>query len=124
MRREDMSRWHRRMEVSSEGGQGPEGASIVVGWKDRVKLGYNVMEGSKCFVSIQMSVVLTEEYNVVVNRGVNWYHRISVAFDGMSLNDCCCNWVQLFNFCQPNAPLFCLVTRILIQCSNIFRQII
>jgi hypothetical protein len=34
----------------------------------RVELGYNVMKGTEYFVPLQTSVVITEEYNVMVNR--------------------------------------------------------
>jgi hypothetical protein len=33
----------------------------------RVELGYNVMKGTEYILSLKTSVVLTEEYNVVVN---------------------------------------------------------
>ena len=29
-------------------------------------------------------VFLTEEYNVTVDRGINWYHRISDVISGVS----------------------------------------
>jgi hypothetical protein len=32
-----------------------------------VELGYNVMKGTKYFVSLKTSVVITEEHNVMVN---------------------------------------------------------
>jgi hypothetical protein len=31
------------------------------------ELGYNVMKGTEYFVSLQTSVVITEEYNIMVN---------------------------------------------------------
>jgi hypothetical protein len=34
-----------------------------------VKLGCNVMKGTECFESLQMSVVITRDYNITVNRG-------------------------------------------------------
>jgi hypothetical protein len=45
------------------------------------ELGYNVMEGTEYFVSLWMNVVITEEYNVMVNGGINWYHRTSEVTD-------------------------------------------
>jgi hypothetical protein len=33
----------------------------------RVELGYNVMKGTEYFVSLWTSVVITEEYNVMIN---------------------------------------------------------
>ena len=47
------------------------------------ELGYNAMKGTEYFVSLQMSVVLTEEYVVMVHRGINRY-KISGAIDEMS----------------------------------------
>jgi len=36
------------------------------------------MKGTVYFVSLEMSVVLSDEYDVTVNiRGINWYHGIS-----------------------------------------------
>jgi hypothetical protein len=32
-----------------------------------VKLGYNIMKGTEYFVSLEMSVVITTEHNVMVN---------------------------------------------------------
>jgi len=32
-----------------------------------VELGYDMMKGAECFVSLQMSAVLAEEHNVTVN---------------------------------------------------------
>jgi hypothetical protein len=32
-----------------------------------VELGYNAMKGTECFVSLQMGVVITENYNFMVN---------------------------------------------------------
>jgi hypothetical protein len=34
---------------------------------NKIELGYNVMKGTEYFVSFKPSVVLTEEYNVMVN---------------------------------------------------------
>jgi hypothetical protein len=34
---------------------------------NRVELGYNVVKGTEYFVSLQTSVVITEECNVMVN---------------------------------------------------------
>jgi hypothetical protein len=31
------------------------------------QLGYNIMKGTECFVLLQTSVVITEEYNIMVN---------------------------------------------------------
>jgi hypothetical protein len=39
----------------------------TINYLDTVELGYNVMKGSEYFVSLQKSVVITEEYNVMVN---------------------------------------------------------
>jgi hypothetical protein len=33
-----------------------------------VELGYNVMKGTEYFVSLQRSVVITKDYNVMVNN--------------------------------------------------------
>jgi hypothetical protein len=49
-----------------------------------VELGYNMMKGAGCFVSLQMIVDLAEEHNVTVNRGINWYHRVSDSGDKVS----------------------------------------
>ena len=35
--------------------------------QDAVELGYNVMKGAEYFVSLGMSVILTKQYNIVVN---------------------------------------------------------
>jgi hypothetical protein len=52
------------------------------------ELGYNVMEGTEYFVSLWMNGVITEEYNVTVNSGINWYRRISEVIDEVRLNRC------------------------------------
>jgi hypothetical protein len=36
-------------------------------FQNRVELGYNVMKGTEYFVSLQTNVVITEEYNIMVN---------------------------------------------------------
>lgn len=43
--------------------------SMKLGWhfNSRVELGYDVMKGTGCFVSLQAGVVVTEENNVLVN---------------------------------------------------------
>jgi hypothetical protein len=42
---------------------------MKLGWhfNSRVELGYDVMKGTGCFVSLQAGVVVTEENNVLVN---------------------------------------------------------
>jgi hypothetical protein len=42
-------------------------AVVTVTVLDTVELGYNVVEGTEYFVSIQTSVAITEVYNVMVN---------------------------------------------------------
>jgi hypothetical protein len=36
-----------------------------------IELGYNIVKGTKYFVSLRTSVVLTEEYAVMVRGGIN-----------------------------------------------------
>jgi hypothetical protein len=49
------------------------------------ELGYNVMRGTEYFVLLQTNIIVTEEYNVMVNRGeligtTNiWRYRRDVA---------------------------------------------
>lgn len=49
-----------------------------------MELGYNVMKGTECFVLLYAAVVVTEGYNVTVNRGISWNHRKFDAVDEMS----------------------------------------
>jgi len=49
---------------------------FVKRYRNTIELGYNIMKGTDCIVSL-MSFVVTKEYNGMVNREINWYHRIS-----------------------------------------------
>jgi hypothetical protein len=48
-----------------------------------VELGYNVMKGTEYFVSLQTSIIITQQNNVMVNSEalIGTYHRISDAID-------------------------------------------
>jgi len=54
------------------------------GYRYTVELGYNVIKGTDYLMSLWMSVVITKENNVMVNRGINLGHRISDAIDEVS----------------------------------------
>ena len=52
---------------------------------DKVEFDYNVMKRIGYFMSLQMSVVITEKCNVMVNsEELIGYHRISDAIDEVS----------------------------------------
>jgi hypothetical protein len=53
-------------------------------YQTTVELGYNVVKETERFVSLETSVVITENNNVMVKRGINWYDRIYGTTDGVS----------------------------------------
>ena len=44
---------------------------LLVAAVGTAELGYNVMKGTECFVSLETSVVLTEGYNIMINSQVS-----------------------------------------------------
>ena len=72
---------------------------FVKRYRNTIELGYNIMKGTDCIVSL-MSFVVTKEYNGMVNREINWYHRISWRCRrGFHINRCRYNRVRPCNCC-------------------------
>jgi len=64
---------------------------------NRVELGYNVIKGTEYFVSLQTSVVLTEEYDITVNNGALIGNTECLTlWARCRINRCCYNWVWLY----------------------------
>jgi hypothetical protein len=83
-----------------------------------VQLCYNVTKGMEYFVLLQTSVVLTKEYNVIVNSeellGAKECQTLQTR---LNINQCCYNHVQLLPICKN--PINVLAWRQAVQMLHI-----